>query len=270
MAKQKIAAPADALKGFMDEYQVSVATLAADIQLSGSAVRQLLYGKMRVSLPVAGRLAKYFGTTIQYWTDMQGAVDFAEFKDNEKLLKEINGIAKAKKPKTPPPAKAAPKAASTRAGKPPKAKADAEAAPRTSRKAKAADAGVKTPARKPRAAKAADKETTKAPKAPKALKEPKPPKAPKEPKAPKAPKAAKEPKAPKTGVRGRKAAVKPIPQEEVKPAKPKTILIKKSVPNPAASQEPSRWPDEETPPVSQNDTSTAEFPEFSEPDFSEN
>jgi addiction module HigA family antidote len=230
MAKQKIMTPADALKGLMDEYQVSVAVLAEDIQLSGSAVRQLLYGKMRVSLPVAGRLAKYFGTTIQYWTEMQGAIDFAEFKSNEKLQKEISGIAKAKKPKASAKAAAKPPKASSRT-----AKADKAASPRASKGAKAEGTEVKTRGRKPKA----DKEAPKAPKTPKP--------------------------------RGRKAASKSAPPEEAPPAKPKTILIKKSTPNPAPAdpQETSFWPQEETSYVPQEEQTPADFPDL-DSDFSEN
>jgi addiction module HigA family antidote len=230
MAKQKLVMPADALKGFMDEYQVNVAVLAQDIQLSGSTVRQLLNGKMRISLSVAGRLARYFGTTIQFWTDMQGAIDFADFKNNKELQKEISGISKAKKPK----------ASSKAAPKPPRAsaaKADKEeASPRTSRRAKAAEAAVKTTGRR---ASKADKEAPQAPKTRKRRAVSKP-----------APQEEEEftPVKPKT-ILIKKTASIPVPEEP---------------------QEEPLWTWDETPPVHLEEQTPEALPEDPDtPDFSE-
>jgi hypothetical protein len=44
------------------------------------------------------RLSKYFGTTIQYWVDLQNAYDLAELENDTELNEALKKIQKAKKP----------------------------------------------------------------------------------------------------------------------------------------------------------------------------
>jgi addiction module HigA family antidote len=115
MAKEKNQTPADALQTFMEDYQVTPAGLAKTIGLSQSGVRQIAIGKTGITVPAALRLAKYFGTTPDYWINLQTVKDLADAAKDPKLSAILKAIPKAKKPvagKMPPRAKPAPKSRS--------------------------------------------------------------------------------------------------------------------------------------------------------------
>jgi addiction module HigA family antidote len=152
----KIQSPGAVLNALLDKYQLNPTALARDIKLSQSAVRQITIEKAKISVSIALRLAKYFGTTAKYWLDIQSAYDLAEAEKDPKLSDIIKTIVKVKAPA--PAAKKAP--APAKKGAKPAAKPAAKSA--------------KAPA-KPAAAKKAPAKP-KAPKAPKASKAPKAPK----------------------------------------------------------------------------------------------
>jgi addiction module HigA family antidote len=114
--KQSVPVPGTILKEtYMDEYQISVAQLAKDIGLSASAVRQLVNNKLKVSIVIALRLAKYFGTTAQYWIDLQTQYELSELDKDKTLTDSIKAIPKAKKAPAAPKGKA-PAAAAKKPG----------------------------------------------------------------------------------------------------------------------------------------------------------
>jgi addiction module HigA family antidote len=136
MKKQPVLVPGVVLnESFMDVYQLTPAKLAEDLQLSQSAIRQILTNKTKISLNVGLRLAKYFGNDVQYWIDLQNNYDLAEAGKDEKLSGILKSIPKAQKP-------------SAKAVAAKKAAADAKPAGR-----KPAAKGAKPPAAKPRAKK---------------------------------------------------------------------------------------------------------------------
>ncbi|MDR2433384.1 MAG: hypothetical protein LBD47_02295 [Treponema sp.] len=114
MAKQKVPAPSFILQSLLEEYQITPAQLASDIQMSLSSTRSLVSGKKKIGVQDAFRLAKYFGKPMQFWTDLQLAYDVNELKgdpDFKEILKEIPkakkkkgsaaaGVTKPKKPET--------------------------------------------------------------------------------------------------------------------------------------------------------------------------
>jgi addiction module HigA family antidote len=111
---KSILLPGAALKLKLAEYQLNPTKLAKEIKLSQSAVRQIVIGKTKITVPVALRLAKYFGSTPDYWLDLQKAYDLSEAANDSKLKVILQGINKIKKPdpvkkpapvKTPVPAK---------------------------------------------------------------------------------------------------------------------------------------------------------------------
>ncbi|MDR0709937.1 MAG: HigA family addiction module antidote protein [Spirochaetaceae bacterium] len=143
--------PGVVLKSLLDKYQLNPTALARDVKLSQSAVRQIVIEKAKISVPIALRLAKYFGTPPKHWLDLQTAYDLAEAEKDAKLSEVIKSISKAKTP-----APAAKKSAAV-------AKKGAKPAP--------AAKGARSSAAKPAAAK---KEPAK-PRAPRGSKTPKPP-----------------------------------------------------------------------------------------------
>jgi addiction module HigA family antidote len=123
MVKSAIRTPGAVLQSFLDDYQLNPTVLAKDISMSQSAIRQVVIGKTRISIPVALRLAKYFGNTPEYWIDVQNKYDLFEAAKDSKLTAVLKSIVKVKKPapgkagkaaapvKKPLPKKAAPKKA---------------------------------------------------------------------------------------------------------------------------------------------------------------
>jgi addiction module HigA family antidote len=139
MKKQTVLVPGTVLKeNYLNAYQLSPGKLAEDIGLSASAVRNVLINKAKITLNVAVRLSKYFGTTVQYWVDLQNAYDMVELEKDTELNEALKKIQKAKQPvpvKQPAPAKKAAdagngKKAAAKKAAPPKAAAKKGAAPK--------------------------------------------------------------------------------------------------------------------------------------------
>jgi addiction module HigA family antidote len=99
MAKKKISNPADILRGFIDEYHLTAEQVADGIKVSVGTVRMINYGKARISLSNALRLAKFFGTPANYWIDAQLEYDLFELQSDAEFKKELASITKAKKGK---------------------------------------------------------------------------------------------------------------------------------------------------------------------------
>jgi addiction module HigA family antidote len=210
MAKTKLQTPVQVINEKIAEYQLSVGKLAVDLKISQSLLRQVLSGRTRLSLALAHRLAKYFGTTPEYWWDLQTACDFAEIKKDAELVKDLKDISKAKKPTAKEIAAA-------------KAKQDAKAA-KAGKPVKAAKAKKETKVPSPRGRKAAVKDTPARFPKPKAVVDEKKKAAPKA-------RSARKPK-----------AAAPAAKVEA-PKKPKTILIKKNdIPEPQDNTPPDTTP----------------------------
>jgi addiction module HigA family antidote len=148
MAKQTVLVPGAVLKEqFLDKYGINVSKLSADIGLSPSAIRQLINGRLKISLEIALKLEKYFDKPVKYWIDLQNAYSLADLAKNPELQDELKKIPKAQK--IPVPKKAA--GAAARKGPAPKgAKKVADKKP-AGRKPAAKKAADVKPGRKPRA-----------------------------------------------------------------------------------------------------------------------
>jgi addiction module HigA family antidote len=90
--------PASVLQSLMDEYQLNPFSLSKAINLSNSAVRLLVIGKAKVTVPTALRLAKLFGQTPSFWLDLQREADLNEASKDKKFQDILKAITKAKKP----------------------------------------------------------------------------------------------------------------------------------------------------------------------------
>jgi adenylate kinase len=207
MPKKAIQSPASVLNSLLEKYGLNPSKLAAAININQATIRLITLGEAKISVSVALRFAKYFGTTPEYWLNLQNQSDLSQAAQDKELTKILKDIKKAKK--TVPPKKTAKKAAPAK-----KAAKETNAKKRTPKTASSkAKASV--------SAKPAKKE--------------KPVKAPKTAKVPKAVKVS-EPKK-----RGRKSkakhAAEPV-QEKV--FVPRIELIKKKdVVKPVSEAEPS-------------------------------
>jgi addiction module HigA family antidote len=102
MAKEQN--PGAVFKSFMDQYNLTAAKVAEDIKLSQSSIRLLIGGRLKISVPIALRLSKYFGNKPEFWIDLQNTYELAETLKNPKFSAVFKSIPKAKKqePKSPP------------------------------------------------------------------------------------------------------------------------------------------------------------------------
>ncbi len=60
---------------FMAEYGLSQNKLALDLNTPASIVNRIVNNKLRITADMALRLGKYFGTTAQFWMNLQTSYD---------------------------------------------------------------------------------------------------------------------------------------------------------------------------------------------------
>jgi addiction module HigA family antidote len=138
--------PGDAVKEKLNEFHLSVKELAEGLKLTGPATRQILGGNTKISLPLAFRLAKFFGGNAADWFSIQIESDLSALKKDAEFQGILKSIAKAKKPSAREIARRENEAkakseAKAKKGRPRKEKDDDGASPKASRtrKPRAAD-----------------------------------------------------------------------------------------------------------------------------------
>lgn len=60
---------------FMPDFKLSVATLAKRLGVSRQSINELVHERRGLSSDMALRLARLFGTTPQYWMNLQRGID---------------------------------------------------------------------------------------------------------------------------------------------------------------------------------------------------
>jgi addiction module HigA family antidote len=103
MAKATVLVPGTVLKDLLDKYNIPVAKVSDDIGLSPSAVRQIINNKLKISIVIALKLAKYFGKKPEYWINLQTSHELTQLQKDSKVSAELKKIPEAKK--LPPPEK---------------------------------------------------------------------------------------------------------------------------------------------------------------------
>jgi len=86
------------LQEFMIPMGISQYRLAKDIGVPAMRINKIVHGKRGISADTALRLARYFGTSVEYWTAMQThyEVELARIKLGDRLQKEVRVFAVAK------------------------------------------------------------------------------------------------------------------------------------------------------------------------------
>ena len=82
-------------KEFLEPLGITPYRLAKDLGLSISSILDLIHGKRKISVEMALRLSKYFGTSSKFWLNMQNELDLREAK--EKLKSDLDKIPNCKK-----------------------------------------------------------------------------------------------------------------------------------------------------------------------------
>jgi addiction module HigA family antidote len=86
--------PGSALSALLDQYELNPFSLSKQIGMSNSAVRQIVTGTSKVTVPTALRLAKFFGTKPDYWLDLQRETDYASAAKDKELQAILKTISK--------------------------------------------------------------------------------------------------------------------------------------------------------------------------------
>ncbi len=96
--KLKTVHPGEVLvEEFLKPLGISQEQLATDVGMSPRRVREIAQGQRRLTADVALRLARYFGTSPQFWLGLQmdHDLDVAEEAMAERLKREIRPYAAA-------------------------------------------------------------------------------------------------------------------------------------------------------------------------------
>jgi antitoxin HigA-1 len=82
---------------FLEPLGISAYKLAKDIGVDPPRVYSLVRGKRAISADTALRLARYFGTSAEFWLNLQGHYDLEveEDRSGESIAKEVKPRAEA-------------------------------------------------------------------------------------------------------------------------------------------------------------------------------
>jgi addiction module HigA family antidote len=85
------------LKEFLEPLGVSQYRLAKDISVPARRINEIVHGTRAVSANTALRLSKYFGTSPQFWLNLQShyALEVEQDKIGNRLNKEVHALAVA-------------------------------------------------------------------------------------------------------------------------------------------------------------------------------
>ncbi len=78
------------IEEFLTPMEISQNAIARSINVSPRRINEIVHGKRAVTADTAIRLAKYFGTSEQFWTGLQADCDLEEAR---KLI-DLNSIQK--------------------------------------------------------------------------------------------------------------------------------------------------------------------------------
>ena len=70
--------PGEHLAEYIEEFEITPYRLAQDIHVQQTRISQIIKGTRSISADTAIRLSRYFGTTPQFWLNLQNAYDLAK------------------------------------------------------------------------------------------------------------------------------------------------------------------------------------------------
>lgn len=79
------------LKEFLEPLEISQYRLAKDVHVPARRINEIVHGTRAVSADTALRLARYFGTSAQFWMNLQAHYDLAVEQDRvgDAIQKEV-------------------------------------------------------------------------------------------------------------------------------------------------------------------------------------
>lgn len=83
--------PGEHLAEFLEDFGITPYRIAKDIGVAPTRIHDILKIRRSITADTATRLAKYFGTTAQFWMNLQSNYEL-ELIDRS-ILKDINTVA---------------------------------------------------------------------------------------------------------------------------------------------------------------------------------
>ncbi|MDR2445651.1 MAG: HigA family addiction module antidote protein [Spirochaetaceae bacterium] len=123
--------PGSVLEKYIKDFNLSVSGLAFELGQNATTFKKILDGSKRITVELGLLLAKKFGTTADFWIDLQKRAALAETRADAKFQKRFKELKKAvKEPKgaKAPVAAATAKKPGRKPGRPPAAAAAAAVA----------------------------------------------------------------------------------------------------------------------------------------------
>lgn len=77
--------PGEHLAEFLDEFEISQYRLAKDVRVPPRRINEIVHGKRGITADTALRLGRYFGTSAQFWMNLQGNYDLEIIKGSVDL-----------------------------------------------------------------------------------------------------------------------------------------------------------------------------------------
>ena len=83
--------PGEILKETLDDFRISMNQLAKEIHVPANRISSIVAGQRAVTGETALRLARYFGTTPEYWLNLQTRYDLESARDQwqERVKSEV-------------------------------------------------------------------------------------------------------------------------------------------------------------------------------------
>ena len=80
--------PGDTLRDELEEREISAYRLAQSIGIQETALSQILRGKRRITARTALKLGEFFGTSPEFWLNLQTAFDLEEARRQSSSVDE--------------------------------------------------------------------------------------------------------------------------------------------------------------------------------------
>lgn len=85
------------MEEFLDPMKISQYRLAKDISVPARRINEIVHGTRAITADTALRLGRYFGTSAQFWLNLQNRFDLEVQQDKigDRLDREVHGLAVA-------------------------------------------------------------------------------------------------------------------------------------------------------------------------------
>lgn len=84
--------PGEILKDELDELMISASTFAKRLSVPVNRITSIINGKRSITADTALRLSRFFGTSAEFWLNLQGSYDLkiAMEQNGKKIMKEVH------------------------------------------------------------------------------------------------------------------------------------------------------------------------------------